>query len=57
MLLKDIKSADELVTYLENRQLCGIKSEDDSAENLLKLCKQYEVPTSMLRMHPYLRKK
>lgn len=57
MLLKDIKSADELVTYLENRQLCGIKSEDDSAENLLKLCKQYEVPTSMMRVHPYLREK
>ena len=57
MQLKDINSADELGTYLENRQLHGIKSEDDSVENLLKLCKQYNIPTSMLRMHTYLQKK
>lgn len=57
MLLKDIKSANELVIYLEKRQLCGIKSEDDSVEKLLKLCKQYDVSTSMLRMHTYLREK
>ena len=57
MLLNDINSADELVTYLENRQLHGIKSEDDSTEKLLKLCKQHNVPTSMLRMHQYLRRK
>lgn len=37
MLFNNIKSADELVTYLENRQLYGIKSEDDSTEKLLKL--------------------
>ena len=57
MLLNDINSADELVTYLENRQLHGIKSEDDSTEKLLKLCKQHNVPTSMLRMHQHLRRK
>ena len=57
MIFNNIKSADELVTYLENRQLYGIKSEDDSTEKLLKLCKQYTVPVSMPRMHAYLRKK
>lgn len=57
MLLNDIKSTVELVAYLENRQLYGIKSEDDSVEKLLKLFKQYNVPVGMLRMHPYLRRK
>lgn len=57
MQLKDIKSADELVAYLENRQLRGVKLEDDSTEKLLKLCKQYNVPVGMLRMHAYLRRK
>ncbi len=37
MLLKDIKSADELVTYLENRQLCGIKSEDGFCRKFIKV--------------------
>lgn len=57
MLLNDIKSTDELVAYLENRQPYGIKSEDGPVEKLLKLCKQYNVPVGMLRMHAYLRRK
>ncbi|MEG0963530.1 MAG: hypothetical protein RR313_05945 [Anaerovoracaceae bacterium] len=51
MRVSEIKSREELIKYIDDRQLQGLKAEDDTKEKLLELCVYYNVPKSMLRMH------
>lgn len=57
MKVSEIKSREEFIKYIENRQLKGMKAEGDTQEKMLELCNQYSVPKSVLRMHQDVRKK
>lgn len=57
MKISEIKSREEFIKYVEDRQFKGMRAEDDTQEKLFELCNQYNVPKSVLRMHYDIRKK
>lgn len=57
MKLSEIKNRKEFIDYLTCRQLEGKKAEDDAQEKILKMCEEFDIPKSMLRMHQDVKKK
>lgn len=56
MKISEIKNKQEFIDYLYQRQLEGLKAEDDTQEEVIRLCELYDIPKSMLRMHYDIRK-
>lgn len=57
MKLSKIKTREEFVEYITERQLEGKKADDDTQEKIIAMCEKFSVPRSVLRMHKGVCKK
>ncbi len=51
MKLNEIKTREEFIDYITERQLEGKKADDDTQEKIIAMCEKFSVSRSVLRMH------
>lgn len=57
MKLEEIKTREEFIDYITERQLEGKRADDDIQEKVVAMCEKFSVSKSILRMHKDVCKK